>query len=103
MEKESNFEIIYLFQTKAQSCYGCGTKFIRNEEQHNLIARKYCEGEYVQQGEKKKKWQFAYFHLRNQCVTQKFPDYKKEHLVISREAIVPAEVKEKLIGMGINV
>lgn len=103
MEKESNFEIIYLFQTKAQSCYGCGTKFIRNEEQHNLIARKYCEREYVQQGEKKKKWQFAYFHLRNQCVTQKFPDYKKEHLVISREAIVPTEVKEKLIGMGINV
>jgi hypothetical protein len=29
----------------------------------------------------------------------------KEHLVISKEAtgIVPAEVKKKLIGMGINV
>jgi hypothetical protein len=53
MEKESNFELIYLFQTEAQSCYGCGTKFIRNEEQHNLIVRKYCEREYVHQEEKK--------------------------------------------------
>jgi hypothetical protein len=41
IEKEINFEIIYLFQTKAKSCYDCGTKFIRNEEQHNLIVRKY--------------------------------------------------------------
>ena len=53
MEKESNFELIYLFQTETQSCYGCGTKFIRNEEQHNLIVRKYCEREYVHQEEKK--------------------------------------------------
>jgi hypothetical protein len=32
MEKDDPFEVIYLHQTKAIKCYGCGNKFIREKE-----------------------------------------------------------------------
>lgn len=104
-EKDVNdFELIYLFQTKAQSCYGCGKKFNRDIEQNNLVVKKYCEREYVYMGEKKKKWQHAYFHLQNVCLRQKFPDFKKNMLVISKESvsIIPEEVKAKLLSIGVD-
>jgi hypothetical protein len=65
----------------------------RQAEQNTLIIRHYCEREYVVQGEKKSKWQFAYFHLKSTCARKKFPEFKKEQLKLSGEskAIIPAE------------
>jgi hypothetical protein len=40
-------EIIYLFQTKAVSCYGCGLKYKRDEENNTLVVRKFCEREFT--------------------------------------------------------
>lgn len=105
MESVHDFELVYLFQTKAQMCYGCGIKFSKANENNNLIVRKYCEREYTFQGVKKCKWQFAYFHLKNNCIKKKFPEYRKELLTIAKETVgvVPKEVKDKLLSMGINV
>lgn len=50
MELVFDFELVYLFQTKAQMCYGCGIKNLRDNEQNNLIMRKYCEREYLFHG-----------------------------------------------------
>jgi hypothetical protein len=63
MEQEQPFEIIYLFQTKAVSCYGCGLKYKRDEENNTLVVRKFCEREFTTAGQKKSHLQFAYFHL----------------------------------------
>lgn len=68
MESVHDFELVYLFQKKAQMCYGCGIKFSKANEQNNLIVRKYCEREYNFQVVKKCKWQFAYFHLQNNFI-----------------------------------
>lgn len=68
MESVHDFELVYLFQTKAQMCYGCGIKISKANEQNNLIVQKYCEREYTFQVVKKCKWQFAYFHLQNNCI-----------------------------------
>ena len=105
MDTEQPFEIIYLFQTKASACYGCGTKYIKENENNTLIIRKFCEREYFVAGEKKSRLQFAYFHLKSSCVRKKFPDFKKEILTIANEsvALIPAKVKEKLISMGMTV
>ena len=84
MEKDDPFEVIYLHQTKAIKCYGCGNKFIREKEQNNLIVRKYCAREYTVIGEKRTKNQFAYLHLKTACLVRKFPDYKKDMLSVSK-------------------
>ena len=106
MDQESPFELlIYMFQTKAQSCYGCSVKFNREKDGYSLIVRKHCEREFLQQGVKRARLQYAYFHLKTLCIQQKFPEYKKEVLVISKESseVVPEEVKTKLRGMRINI
>lgn len=103
MEREDPFHVIYLNQTKALKCYGCVQKFSREKEQNNLIVRKFCEREYTHGGEKKTKNQYAYFHLRNACIVRKFPLYKKEMLTVAQESIdiMPAEVKDRLLAMGV--
>jgi len=53
-----------MFQTKAQSCYGCSVKFNREKDGYWLIVRKHCEREFVQQGVKRARLQYAYFHLK---------------------------------------
>lgn len=68
-------------------CYGCGIRFSKANEQNNLIVRKYCEREYTFQGVKKCKWQFAYFHLQNNCIKKRFPEYQKELLTIAKETV----------------
>lgn len=50
IESVFDFELVYLFQTKAHMCYGCGIKNLKDNEQNNLIVRKYCEREYIFQG-----------------------------------------------------
>ena len=72
---------------------------------YSLIVRKHCEQEFVQQGVKRARLQYAYFHLKTLCIQQKFPEYKKEVLVTSKESseVVPEEVKTKLRGMAINI
>ncbi|KAK3087821.1 hypothetical protein FSP39_011070 [Pinctada imbricata] len=105
IEKDSPFELIYLFQTKAKLCYGCGEKYDRSKEANSLIVRKHCEREFTVQGVKKTKFQFAYFHLKKNCITKKCSEYKKEMLKMSSESkgILPEEVKGKLRRMGISV
>ena len=105
IDENHPFELIYLYQTRASLCYGCGIKFVCEAEQNTLIIRHYCKREYVVLSEKKSKWQFAYFHLKSTCARRKFPEFKKEQLKISGEskAIIPAENLEKLKAMGINV
>lgn len=43
MDQESPFELIYMFQTKAQSCYGCSVKFNHEKDGNSLIVRKHYE------------------------------------------------------------
>lgn len=83
MDQESPFEIIYMFQTSAEALW-TGI---------------------LQQGVKTARLQYAYFPLETLCIQQKFPEYKKEVLVISKESseVVPEEVKTKLRGMEINI
>ena len=78
IDENHPFELIYLYQIRASLCYGCGIKFVREAEQNTLIIRHFCERKYVVQGEKKSKWQFAYFHLKSTCVRKKFPEFKKK-------------------------
>jgi hypothetical protein len=59
MEQEQPFEIIYLFQTKAVSCYGCGLKYKRDEENNTLVVRKFCEREFTTWFEKDRLFQTA--------------------------------------------
>lgn len=105
MDQESPFELIYMFQTKAQLCYGCSVKINREKDENSLIVRKHCEREFVQQGVKRARLQYTYFHLKTLCIQQTFPEYKKEVLVISKESseVVPEEVKTMLRGIGINI
>lgn len=105
MEKEDPFEVIYLFQTKEISCYGCGKKYVRDREQNNLIVSKFCEREYTIGGAKKSKNQYAYMHLKTSCILGKFPKFKKDMLSISKESteVVPKEVKDKLSVMGVQI
>ena len=104
-EKDTPFELIYLFQTKAQSCYGCSVKFNRPKETNSLIIRKHCEREFTVQGVKKTRYQYAYFHMKSKCVLQKCPQYEQKSLKVSDESkgILPTKVQDKLKKMGISV
>ena len=103
--EDSNFELVYLFQTKATVCYGCSKKFERDDDQNKMVIRKYCEREFKHGGELKKKWQFAYFHLKKLCVTNKFPDFALKDLVAAAECkqIIPVNLKEKLSSYGVKL
>lgn len=104
-DTEPKFELLYLFQTKASVCYGCNKKFDRESEQNKLVIRKFCEREFKKDGEMRKKWQYAYFHLKKICVNYKFKEFSLSDAKIASEAltIVPDDVKEKLLSHGVTV
>lgn len=103
--REPSFELIYLFQTKATICYGCSEKFVRDKEQNRLVIKKFCEREFTQAGMKKKKWQYAYFHLMKNCVQKKFPEFKLADLEVSSQSkdVMPDNLKEKLKASGVRI
>ncbi|CAC5423833.1 unnamed protein product [Mytilus coruscus] len=68
---EEPFDIIYLFQTRAILCFGCGVKFNREKEQNELVVRHFCEREFTIHGVKKCKSQYAYFHFQVTCIKKK--------------------------------
>ncbi|CAC5368646.1 unnamed protein product [Mytilus coruscus] len=103
--EETKFEILYLFQTKASICYGCSRKFERDEHNNRMIIRVYCQREYKVTGDMKKKWQFAYFHLKKPCVTNKFPDFTLTDIVIANECkdIIPDTLLVTLTSHGVKL
>ena len=80
IRKDSPFELIYLFQTKAKLCYGCSEKYDRSKEANSLIVRKQLEREFTVQGVKKTKFQFAYFHLKKIALRKSVPNTRRKCL-----------------------
>ena len=102
-DKSDDFEIMYTFQTKATMCYGCSKKFDRAANINDLIVRKFCEREFSSGGNKKSKWQYAYFHLNKRCLLAKFPGFKVSDLIVStttKDCLTDA-VRTKLEAMGV--
>lgn len=54
-------------------CSGCGMKFVRDNEQNNLIMRKNCNNESIlSEGVVDKcKWPFVCVHLQNNSIQKK--------------------------------
>lgn len=53
-------------------CSGCGMKFVRDNEQNNLIMRKYSNNESIlSEGVDKCKWPFVCVHLQNNSIQKK--------------------------------
>lgn len=90
---------------KQQNVTGVPKKFVRDTEQNLLIIRAFCEREFTPGGEKKKKWQNAYFHLKMPCVKRTFQDFKFPNLKLVKEvkSIMSDNLKEKLQSLEITV
>ncbi|CAC5404556.1 unnamed protein product [Mytilus coruscus] len=101
---EEPFDIIYLFQTRAILCFGCGVKFNREKEQNELVVRHFCEREFTIHGVKKCKSQYAYFHFQVYLYKQKVSSFDKTQFTVATEtkAILHQQVKDKLIGVGVK-
>lgn len=53
-------------------CSGCGMKFVRDNEQNNLIMRKNCNNESIlSEGVDKCKWPFVCVQLQNNSIQKK--------------------------------
>lgn len=52
-------------------CSGCGMKFVRDNEQNNLIMRKNCNNESILSEVDKCKWPFVCVHLQNNSIQKK--------------------------------